>query len=338
MKFFIPQISWPQFKIEQFLIFQAFLLTVLLIWIIYSIVESRKNKVATREALRSKVRHFAKEQELADDERKVLEAMSLAEGELPRLMAFERQIKAQLQKGVSPDLLHRLRSKMRFDRAAVGRHLVSSREFEPGMELSITIEGHATTAAVYTVTEATLTVRVPPDQVARFKRGRPVEVSLWREPDGRYFYEGQVLSATDHPAPVVVLSHAEKLDRVQNRGAQRAEINWTVKAVKMTEEEHKKYSPEQWAEARPGAQLTVKVLDISETGMRLAISPQIAVGDFLVVSLLLANATKRLPAHARVIRKDEETLRCVFVGLTIAESDELNREVIRLRKRVPRKT
>lgn len=346
MRFHLSMLRPPPFPPGTLYTISLVLVTVavaILAWIAYDAWRERRRRI---EDLKRRAADVADEKGLTPEEADLLERIMIAEGAYPGPRGFERNVEVFLERKVPPEMIGSLRLKLGFHRARVGRPLVSTRECEAGQDLTLTDAENVWKAAVLDLDETVLTLKVPAEAARVLHPGSIVKASFWRDLDARYFFQTTVKAARLRPAPLVHVLHPAEIERHQDREHVRVGVDWTLSAVRLTEEEARRLlRGPLYAEAIEGTTMEVRVVDISAGGLRLAapIRPGgeapagFNVHDHFVVPIPSSERKDPLLVIARVVAADEKAVRCEFVGLSMNERDEIHREILRERRRQKRR-
>ncbi|MEK8023169.1 MAG: PilZ domain-containing protein [Candidatus Hydrogenedentota bacterium] len=313
------------FEMEAGYIFFVLFFVLLFAWMAW---DALKRKVDRRRQLLHLVSEHAAKTELTHEEAELLERITLAEGIFPGLRTFEREVDLLLQQGESADTIHRLRFKLGFNIPKSGHRLFSTRECEPGQDVTISIGSHVWKGSIFTVDERFLTLRIPDDAARTLvKPGAEIKVGFWRNFDAHYHFRTNVREQETHPLALIHIDHPQSMDRRQDRESFRAEIHWEAKVVKV----NRVFGNSGPGTAIPsGDPLSVTVVDLSEGGARFLPIPGIREDDELIVSIPMADRAHPLRAPARVISAGKDDIRCRFENLSMHEKDEIHRQILKL--------
>lgn len=326
----IPGIHWEIFKPGVFLAPLGLLAlagALFLLWVLASSLRERRNRRAWLHRLAADHAHRVG---LNAEEAKLLLEITLAEGEPPHAASFERQVELLLRRDIPADTLRTLRFKLGFHITRFGQRLFSTRECEPGQDVTLSRAPYTWEGCLFDVDEHALLVKLPATALDILRVNDTVKVSLHRGFDAHYAFHTRITDFPDHVLPLVRLEHARELERMQERDYLRAEVSWKTDVTLLAHEPGHKS-----AAAERRGPLAATILDLSEGGIRLDAIPGAREGDHLVIPVPLDHQRHLVPLLTEIISLDADGVRGRFLKLGQSERDRIYRTILELERQSP---
>lgn len=230
--------------------------------------------------------------------------------------------------------LRDIRVQLGLEATAVAQQIHSTRELDGGQRVEIAPEGSESWVRLFVddVDEAYfyLRYRDAPPVPALPGAGERVKCALWRDDDGRYFFETKVVAAETTP-PRLTLAHAARLNRTQHREHFRVRHDQTTTAGILGPS--RGGTLEDLPLRAPATKLRGRITSLSGGGCAFVV--QEALSDGVLVRLRLElEEEPPLEVHAETVSTQPISggrylVRARFVALPEESADAIARHVMR---------
>ena len=195
-------------------------------------------------------------------------------------------------------------------------------DFKVNKKLEILVDEKYFNSNIQDITEEYIAISIPINTggYVPLSRGTVIDVVYYEE-ENCYKFQSSVIGRKFENIPILLISKPKEIKKIQRRKYVRVPIINTVKYKNL------KATPKTSPNAVDKSELLSAVLlDLSGGGMRIKVSEEIKLNDFLLVSLTINSEEILIVGQAmRIIKDDEGRYAC---GVSFELLDNLTREKI----------
>ncbi|MCB2297148.1 flagellar brake protein [Clostridium tagluense] len=195
-------------------------------------------------------------------------------------------------------------------------------DFAINRKLEILVEERYYNTNIQDLTEEYIAISIPMSggQYVPLSRGDIIDV-IYYEDENLYKFKSSVIGRKIENIPILLVSKPLEIEKIQRRKYVRISLINTAKYKNLKNQS--KISPKTIEERE---YLKASIVDLSGGGMKVRVSEEIVMNDFILVNLTVNNEDIHIVGQAKRIQKDDEGR---FVcGLSFEFLDNLTRERI----------
>jgi len=195
-------------------------------------------------------------------------------------------------------------------------------DFKVNKKLEILVDEKYFNSNIQDVTDEYIAINIPMSygEYLPLSKGTVVE-AIYYEEENIYKFKSLVIGRKFENIPIILLSKPTEIQKVQRRKYFRIPLISGIKYKNL--KNNPQINPKSVAKSEYAKALLV---DLSGGGMKIKVSEQVNLNDFLLVSLTIDNQTVLIVTQAmRIVKDDEGRFTC---GLSFEFLENTTREVI----------
>jgi len=195
-------------------------------------------------------------------------------------------------------------------------------DFEVNKKLEIVIEERYFISNIQDIAEDYIAISIPVNsgEYIPLSKGAIIDV-IYYEEKNLYLFKSSVMGRKFENIPILLISKPKEIKKIQRRKYVRVPLIKTAKYKNLKSEQ--KTNPTTIDESE---YLKAVIVDLSGSGMRVRVSEQIKLNDFLLVSLTVNEEEINIVGKVmRIIKDDDGSFLC---GLSLESIDNITRETI----------
>jgi len=195
-------------------------------------------------------------------------------------------------------------------------------DFKVNKKLEILVDEKYFNSNIQDVTDEYIAINIPMSygEYLPLSKGTVVE-AIYYEEENIYKFKSLVIGRKFENIPIILLSKPTEIQKVQRRKYFRIPLISSIKYKNL--KNNPQINPKSVAKSEYAKALLV---DLSGGGMKIKVSEQVNLNDFLLVSLTIDNQTVLIVTQAmRIVKDDEGRFTC---GLSFEFLENTTREVI----------
>ena len=195
-------------------------------------------------------------------------------------------------------------------------------DFKVNMKLELLVDEKYFNSNIQDITEEYIAINIPMSagQYLPLSKGTLIE-AIYYEEENIYKFKSSVIGRRFENIPIILLAKPNEIQKIQRRKYFRIPLISSIKYKNLKNES--KTNPSTIKDSEYTKALLV---DLSGGGMKVKVSEQVKINDFLLVSLSIYNENVLIVGQAmRVVKDDEGRYTC---GLSFEFLENSTREVI----------